>query len=65
MKEIVKTHMTSLKKCNHEDTDCDSDSEHECYCMEDVGLDLKDVNEREILALSNLHRPPQKHQSSK
>ena len=51
--------MTTLKKCNHEDTNSDSDSEHEYYCMEDVSLDLKDVNVREILALSNLHRPPQ------
>ena len=30
--------------------------------MEDVGLDLGDVNARETVALSDLRRPPQKHQ---
>ena len=32
--------------------------------MEDVGLDLKDVNASKTIALSDLHRPPQKHQKT-
>ena len=64
VKEIFETHMKALKKHNHEDTDSDSDSEHENYCMEDVGLDLKDVNASETIALSDLCRPPQKCQKS-
>ena len=58
MKEIFKTHMKTLKKCNHKDTD--SDSKHEGYHMEDVSLDLEDVNASETFALSDLRRPPQK-----
>ena len=57
VKEIFETHMKTLKKCSHEDTNSDSDSEHEHYCMEDVGLDLKDVNVSETFALSDLCRP--------
>ena len=59
MKEIFKTHMKTLKKHSHEDTDSDSDLEHKHYCMEDVGLDLKDINVSETFALSDLCRPPQ------
>ena len=44
VKEIFKTHMKTLKKCSHKDTDSNSDLEHEHYCMEDASLDLKDVN---------------------
>ena len=62
VKEIFQTHMKTLKKHSHEDTNSDSDSEHENYCMEDVGLDLKDINVSETFALSDLHRPPQKCQ---
>ena len=54
--------MKTLKKCNHEDTNSDRNSEHEYYCMEDVCLDLKDVNASETIALSDLSRPPQKCQ---
>ena len=63
VKEIFETHMKTLRKCNHKDTNSDSDSEHENYCMEDVSLDLKDVNASETFALSDLHRPPQNHQT--
>ena len=35
-----------------------------CYRMEDVGLDLKEVNVSEIFALSDLCRPPRKHQKT-
>ena len=54
--------MKTLKKHNHEDTNSDSNSKHEYYCMDDVGLDLKDVNASKTIALSDLHRPPQKCQ---
>ena len=64
MKEIFETHVKDLKKCSREDTDSNSDSEHEHYCMEDVSLDLKDVNVSETFALSNLCRPPQKCQKT-
>ena len=64
VKEIFQTHMKTLKKCNHEDTDSNSDLEYEYYCMEDVSLDLEDVNASETFALSDLHRPPQKHQKT-
>ena len=62
VKEIFETHMKTLKKCSHEDTNSDSDLEHENYCMEDVSLDLEGVNVSETFALSDLCRPPQKHQ---
>ena len=62
VKEIFETHMTTLKKCNHEDTNSNSELENENYCMEDVGLDLKDVKASETVALSDLCSPPQKHQ---
>ena len=58
---ISQTHMKNLNKCNCEDINSKSDSEHENYCMEDVSLDLKDVNVSETFALSDLCRPPQKH----
>ena len=64
VQEIFETHMRILKKHSHEDTDSDSDSEHEHYCMEDVSLDLEDVNVSETFALSDLCRPPQKHQKT-
>ena len=64
MKEIFETRMKTLKKHNSEDTDSDSDSENRNYHMEDVGLDLKDVNATETVALSDLHRPPQKCQKN-
>ena len=64
VKEIFETHMKTLKKCNCKDTNSDSDSENENYCMEDVGLDLKDVSASKTIALSDLHRPPQKCQKS-
>ena len=64
VKEIFKTHMKTLKKRNCEDTDINSDLENENYCMEDVGLDLKDINVSETFALSDLRRPPQKHQKT-
>ena len=57
-KEIFETHMKTLKKCNRKDTDSNSDSENENYCMEDVGLDLEDINASKTVALSDLHRPP-------
>ena len=62
VKEIFETHMKTLKKPNHEDTNSNSDLEHEYYCMEDVGLDLKDINASETVALSDLRRPLQKCQ---
>ena len=37
LKEIFEARMKTLKKCNQEDTDSDSDSKHEYYRMEDVG----------------------------
>ena len=58
----IETHMITLKKHNCEDTNSDSDSENENYCMEDVGLDLEDINASKTIALSDLHRPPQKCQ---
>ena len=64
VKEIFETHMKTLKKCSHKDTNSDSDLEHEHYCMEDVGLDLEDVNVSETFALSDLCRPPQKCQKT-
>ena len=60
VKKIFETHMKPLKKCNHKDTD--SDSENENYCMEDVSLDLEDVNASKTVALSDLHKPPHKCQ---
>ena len=63
MKEIFEIHMKTLKKHNCKDTDSDSDSKHEYYCMEDVGIDLKDINASKTVALSDLHRPPQKSQN--
>ena len=62
VKEILETHMETLKKHNCKDTNSDSDLEHEHYCMEDVGLDLEEVNVSESFALSDLCRPPQKCQ---
>ena len=56
--------MKTLKKCNCEDTNSNSDSEHEYCCMEDVGLDLENVNASETVALSDLCRPPQKCQQT-
>ena len=32
--------------------------------MEDVGLDLKDINASKTIALSDLHRPPEKCQNT-
>ena len=64
VKEIFDAHAETLKKCNHEDTDSDSDLEPEQYHMEDVGLDLKEVNVSENLALADLHGCPQKHQKT-
>ena len=60
VKEIFETHMKTLKKRNCKDTNSDSDSKNENYCMEDVGLDLEDVNASKTIALSDLCRPPQK-----
>ena len=62
VKEIFQTHMKTFNKPNHEDTNSDSDSKHEYYCMEDVGVDLEDINARKTIALSDLCRPPQKCQ---
>ena len=56
--------MKTLKKCSRKDTNSDSDLEHEHYHMEDVSLDLEEVNVSETLALSDLRRPPQKHQKT-
>ena len=56
MKEIFETHMITLKKHNREDTDSNSNSENEYYCMEDVGFNLKDINASETVALSNLRQ---------
>ena len=64
MKEIFETHVETLKKCSCGDTNSDSDLENEHYCKEDVSLDLEDVNVSETFALSDLHRPPQKHQKT-
>ena len=64
VKEIFKTHMTTFKKHNREDTNSDSDSKHEYYCMEDVSVDLDDVNASETIALSDLCRPPPKCQKT-
>ena len=63
-KERFETHVKTLKKCSHKDTNSDSDSENEHYHMEDVGLDLKEVNVSETFALSDLCRPPQKCQKT-
>ena len=62
VKEIFETRMKTLKKHNHEDTDSNSDSKNENYRMEDVSVDLEDVNASTTIALSDLHRPPQKCQ---
>ena len=64
VKEIFKTHVETHKKCSRGDTDSNSDLENEHYCMEDVGLDLKEVNVSETFALSDLRRPPRKHQKT-
>ena len=64
VKEIFETHVETLKKHSCRDTNSDSDLENEHYCMEDVGLDLKEVNVSETFALSDLCRPPQKHQKT-
>ena len=53
MKAFFETHTKALKKCNCEDTNTNSDSEHEQYHMEDVGLDLKEDNVSENFALSD------------
>ena len=62
VKEIFETYMKTFNKCNCEDTNSDSDSKHEYYCMEDVGVELEDINASKTIALSDLHRPPQKCQ---
>ena len=54
VKEIFKTHMVTLKKCNHKDTDSDSILENEYYCMKNVGSDLNDVSASETVALADL-----------
>ena len=54
--------MKTFNKHNREETDSDSDSKHEYYCMEDVGVDIKDINASKTIALSDLCRPPQKCQ---
>ena len=64
VKEMFETHVKTLKKRSREDTNSDSDSENEHYHMEDVSLDLKEVNVSETFALSDLCRPPQKHQKT-
>ena len=65
VKEMFETHIKkTLKKCSHKDTDSNKDSENEHYHMEDVGLDLKEVNASGTIALSDLHRPPQKHKKN-
>ena len=64
VKEIFETHMTTFKKCNREDIDSDSDSKHEYYRMEDVGVDLEDVNASKTIALSDLRRSLQKCQKN-
>ena len=64
VKEILETHVETLKKHSRGDTNSDSDLENEHYCMEDVSLDLEEVNVSETFALSDLHRPPQKHQKT-
>ena len=64
VKEIFETHMKTFNKHNREDTNSDSDSKNEYYCMEDVGVDLEDVNASETVALSDLRRPPQKCQKN-
>ena len=60
MKEIFDAHAKTLKKCNCEDTNSDSDLEPEQYHMEEVGLDLKEVNVSGYLALADLRRCPTK-----
>ena len=65
VKEMLETHVKTLKKCSCKDTDSNSDSENEHYHMEDVSLeDLKEVNVSETFALSDLRRPPRKHQKT-
>ena len=64
VKEIFDVHAETLKNCNCKDTNSDSDLEPEQYHMEEVGLDLKEVNVSENLALYDLRRPPQKHQKT-
>ena len=59
-KEIFDAHSKTLKKCNHENTDSDSDLEPEQYHMEDAGLDLEEVNVSENFALSDLCGRPRK-----
>ena len=54
VKEIFKTHMKTFNS--------DSDSKHEHYHMEDVGVDLEDINASKTIALSDLCRPQQKCQ---
>ena len=60
VKEIFETHIKTFNKHNHEDTDSNSDSKNENYCMEDVSLDLEDVNASKTFALSDLCRPSKK-----
>ena len=50
-------HVTILKKSNCENTDSNSDLEYENYCMEGVGLDLKDISASETIALSDRGKP--------
>ena len=64
VKEIFQTHMKTLKKCNCEDANSDSGSEHENYHMDDVSFNLKDINVSETFALSDLLRPTQKCQKT-
>ena len=64
VKGFFDAHSETLKKCNHEDTNSDSDLESEQYHMEDAGLDLKEVNVSENFALSDLCRCPQKCQKT-
>ena len=60
-----KSHMKTLKKCSHEDTNSNSDLEHEHYCMEEISLDFEGIiNVSETFALSHMCRPPQKCQKT-
>ena len=64
MKEIFQTQMKSKNKRTRDESDTDSDSDNEHYRMENVDFDLEEINVSEMLALSDLRKPPRKRQKT-
>ena len=64
MKEILQTQMKNNKKRTRDESDADSDSDNDHYRMDELNLSLEEINVSEMLALSDLRKPPQKYQKT-